>query len=120
MCRYDICNFIYVNKGSDFMYPIGAIGYTNSIRPSSLIPVSSVVPPVTRIPAVSRDDVSIQTIPTTKNTDKPFEATLNKYLAKYEGQIQIDYSGNNNTPYDKAIKELEESIVTGMNIDIEI
>ncbi|MBQ8044597.1 MAG: hypothetical protein IJ272_10735 [Clostridia bacterium] len=107
-------------KGSEFMYPIGSIGYMNSIRPSSLTPISSVVPPVTRVPEIRRNDVSIQTIPTTKNTDKPFEATLNKYLARYEGQTQIDYAGSNNTPYDKALKELEESIVTGMNIDIEV
>ena len=101
------------------MYPIGTSNYINSIRPSSLIPVSSVVPPVTSVPRISRDDINVQTITTPKNTDKPFEATLNKYLSRYEGQIQIDYTGNNNTPYDKAVKELEESIVLGMNFDMQ-
>ncbi len=102
------------------MYSIGSSNYINSIRPSSLIPISSVVPPVTSVPRISRDDIEVQAIPANTKTEKPFEATLNKYLSRYEGQIQIDYAGNNNTPYDKAVKEMEESIVLGMNFDMQI
>ena len=45
------------------------------------------------------------------------KGTLNKYIAKYENQQQLTY--NSNTPYDKASKQLDESIVLGMNIDLQ-
>jgi hypothetical protein len=102
------------------MYSIGSSNYINSVRPSSLIPVSNIVPPITRVPRISRDDIEFQTMPTNVKTEKAFETTLNKYLSRYEGQTQIDYAGNNNTPYDKAVKEMEESIVLGMNFDMQV
>lgn len=99
------------------MSAISGINFTNSLVSSSAItPIyTTPVPPVSRIQPISRDTVTTQV--DTKNTSKPFEETLNKYLAKYEQQQQLSY--NTNTPYDKATKDLEESIVIGMNIDIQ-
>ena len=65
---------------------------------------------------ISKDTITVP-IDTAK-TSKPFESTLNKYISKYENQQQLSY--NSNTPYDKASKQLEESIVLGMNIDLQV
>lgn len=99
------------------MIGISPINYANSlIFPSKITPVyTTPVPPVHRTEPISKDTVTFP-LDATK-TSKPFESTLNKYIAKYENQQQISY--NSNTPYDKASKQLEESIVLGMNIDLQ-
>lgn len=99
------------------MIGISPVNYANSLVTASKIsPIyTTPVPPVHRIEPISKDTVTAPI--TTQNTSKPFEATLNKYLAKYENQQQLSY--NTNTPYDKASKDLEESIVLGMNIDLQ-
>lgn len=99
------------------MIGISPINYANSlISPSKITPVyTTPVPPVHRTEPISKDTVTFP-LDATK-TSKPFESTLNKYIAKYENQQQISY--NSNTPYDKASKQLEESIVLGMNIDLQ-
>ena len=99
------------------MLGISAVNYANSLATSSKItPIyTTPVPPVHRIEAISKDTVTFP-LDATK-TSKPFESTLNKYIAKYENQQQLTY--NSNTPYDKASKQLDESIVLGMNIDLQ-
>lgn len=99
------------------MIGISPVNYTNSLVAGSRISsiYTTPVPPVHRIEPISNATVTAP-LDATK-TSKPFESTLNKYIAKYENQQQLSY--NSNTPYDKASKQLEESIVLGMNIDLQ-
>lgn len=100
------------------MIGISPVNYANSlVSASKITPVyTTPVPPVHRIEPISKDTITVP-IDTAK-TSKPFESTLNKYISKYENQQQLSY--NSNTPYDKASKQLEESIVLGMNIDLQV
>ena len=99
------------------MMGINPINYANSLATSQVAPIyTTPVQPVHRIEGYSTPSMPRVNQAATEN--KAFEETLNKYIDKYKGQSHVEFQSQ--TPYQRATKAFEGSIMVGMNLDLSV